>query len=93
MAIENMNKIEIPLEAVVALKSGDKVKAVKITKEHYSITLSAALDSVNAYLINNSDINFSFIENQKKRNLPLRIIINIGLLLLLISSVIHISGK
>ena len=82
-----MNEIKIPSEAVLALKSGDKVKAVKITREYCSVKLSIALDSVNKFLVNNPDTHSIFLESQKKRNRLLIIIINIGVLLL---SLIHI---
>jgi hypothetical protein len=48
---------EIPEAAVAALKAGNKVRAVKVTRDAQKTSLKAALEAIEDYLASNPSVN------------------------------------
>jgi len=75
--------IHISDPAVAALKAGNKVAAVKITRETQRVSLREALDAVDDYLVSNPDVRDMFLRMHKETNRPLSLAWRIGMILLL----------
>ncbi|MGH9439216.1 MAG: hypothetical protein ACRD22_15295 [Terriglobia bacterium] len=84
--------IRISAAAVSALKDGNKVKAVKITREAGEVSLKEAIDAIDDYLGNNADVFDTFLQRRKASNRTPALIFKIGLVLLLAAIVAKCFG-
>jgi ribosomal protein L7/L12 len=84
--------VRIPAAAVSALRAGNKVEAVKITRQAEQVSLKEALDAVDDYLVENSEVKDVFLQMRKNANRTVSIILKISVGLLLLGMLLAYFG-
>ena len=78
---------EIPEAAVAALKAGDKVLAVRITRDANGTTLKTSLEAIEDYLARTPSVNGLYTQMRAQVGRKYLLMLKIGLVLLLAAAV------
>ncbi len=78
---------QIPEAAVAALKAGNKVRAVKATRDAQKNSLKMALDAIEDYLARNPSVNDLYTQMRVKAGRKYSLALKIGLALMVAGAI------
>ncbi len=83
---------EIPEAAVAALKAGNKVRAVRITRDAKMTSLKTSLEAIEDYLASNPTVNDLYTQMRVQAGRKYSVMLKIGLALMLAGAIVGYFG-